>query len=125
MCQDNDSATDIVELGRIKPRESLPGGIKGCLKFLQGPEKGKLVYLETPYNTLGRNSSNTVILSGTDVSGRHLAIYFSESLEWRIEDLGSTNGTLLNGSKVTEYALRSGDKIFLGGHLLQFSIERG
>ncbi len=121
---DSDATTTaVVALGQIKPVESLPGDIRGCLKIIDGPDKGRVIYLESPYNTIGRNKSNMAVLSGTEVSGNHALIFFSESMEWRIEDLGSTNGTLLNGSKVKEYALRSGDKILISAHLMSFTIE--
>lgn len=121
---DSDATTTaVVDLGKIKPVESLPGDIRGCLQVINGPEKGRVIYLENPYNTIGRSKSNIAILSGTEVSGTHALIFFSESMEWRVEDLGSTNGTLLNGSKVKEYALRSGDKILIGTHLMVFTIE--
>ena len=116
-------ATDVLNVGKLLPVKSLPAGIRGCLKVINGPDKGRTIYLENAYNTIGRNDSNTVLLHGTDVSGRHAVIYFSEGREWRIEDVGSTNGTLLNGSRVKEYALRSGDKILIGSNLMQFTIE--
>jgi len=39
-------------------------------------------------------------------------------------DLGSSNGTLLNGSRVTEYVLRDGDKLMLGETTFVFRIEQ-
>jgi eukaryotic-like serine/threonine-protein kinase len=123
MANEIDSSTEVVDLGRNRPIKALPADLRGCLKMITGPEKGRLLHLEIPYNSIGRNGNNTVVLKGTDVSGRHAGIFFTEGLEWRIEDLGSTNGTLLNGSKVKEYALRSEDKILIGSHLMLFTIE--
>jgi pSer/pThr/pTyr-binding forkhead associated (FHA) protein len=116
-------STDVLNVGKLLPVKALPVGIRGCLKVINGPDKGRIIFLENSYNTIGRNETNTVMLHGTDVSGRHAVIYFSEGREWRIEDVGSTNGTLLNGSRVKEYALRSGDKILIGSNLIQFTIE--
>ena len=116
--------TEILDLRKDLPLETLPLGIRGQLKVVQGPLKGTLIELKAGLNTLGRDSHNTVRLAGRSVSGRHAAIFFTESMEWRIRDLGSTNGTLLNGSKVKEFALRSGDKVFIGDHLLVFSWEK-
>ena len=105
------------------PAGIMPVGAKATLKVLQGPAKGQVFTLEGPYATIGRGPENHVCLRDEFVSTRHAAIYFSHSMEWRIEDLGSRNGTLLNGSKVKEFAIRSGDKILLGDHLLQFTVE--
>jgi pSer/pThr/pTyr-binding forkhead associated (FHA) protein len=116
--------TEIIDLRKDLPLEALPPGIRGQLKVIQGPMKGAVIELKAGLNTLGRDAHNTVRLGGRSVSGRHAAIFFTESMEWRIRDLGSTNGTLLNGSKVKEFALRSGDKVFIGDHLLVFSGDK-
>src|SRR5205807_6698288 len=41
---------------------------------------------------------------------------------YRITDLGSTNGTILNGQLITEATLQDGDKIIIGEHLLRFDM---
>jgi pSer/pThr/pTyr-binding forkhead associated (FHA) protein len=105
------------------PIRFMPVGAKATLKVLQGPIKGQVFTLDGPYSTIGRGPDNQVILKDDFASTRHAAIYFAHSMEWRIEDLGSRNGTLLNGSKVKEFAIRSGDKILIGDHLLQFTVD--
>jgi hypothetical protein len=105
------------------PAMSRPEGIKSYLKVLQGPNKGHDYELTDTFNTIGRGDDNNVIIKDPFISTRHVAIYFSQANEWRITDLGSRNGTLLNGSKVKEFVIRSGDKILLGDYLLQFMLE--
>ena len=83
-----------------------------------------MIELKAGLNTIGRDERNSIRLRGKSVSSRHAVIYFTKGMEWRIRDQGSTNGTLLNGSKVKEFALRSGDKIFIGDQLFLFSWER-
>jgi hypothetical protein len=104
--------------------ETLPPGVRAQLTFLEGPGKGDVVNLEKGHNTLGRQKDCDVIINCPLASGKHAAIFFLDSLEWRIEDLGSKNGTLLNGSRVKGFALRSGDKILVGDALMLFSVER-
>jgi len=102
----------------------LPTGLRCRLDFVEGPDANKTVFLNQSYNIIGRHATADVTIATSTASSRHAAIYFSLAREWRIEDLDSTNGTLLNGSAVKEFALRDGDKIFIGDDLIVFSIER-
>ncbi len=110
---------------RDMPAPRLPPGVRGKLEFKSGTEDGRVVYLETPFATLGRHPDNTIVLDDNAASGKHALICFVQSMEWRIVDEGSTNGTLLNGSPVKEYALRDGDKILVGDTMMVFHVERG
>ncbi len=66
--------------------------------------------------TVGRGRSNTITIKNPFLSDRHMRI-FKEDESFFIEDLESTNGTLLNGEKLTDDALElcDGDKIEIGG----------
>lgn len=116
--REEDTATNIQGIQPHETLDFLPATPK--LLVLQGPGKGQVFYLEERRNTIGRSSENTVCLTGGVVSLRHAAICFSKAREWRIEDMGSKNGTLLNGTRVKEFAIRNGDKVLIGDHLLQF-----
>jgi hypothetical protein len=116
--------TDVRVMLPSEPVDTLPLDIRGSLCVIEGAQKGKKYSLELPYNSLGRSLDSTIVINDSFVSSQHAIIYFTKSMEWRIRDLGSTNGTLLNGSRVKEFALRSGDKILLGDHLLSFTVER-
>jgi Nif-specific regulatory protein len=64
--------------------------------------------------TLGRVSSNDVEVQDARCSRRHCAIYDHEG-EWFVRDLGSRNGTRVNGEKITGAVhLTSGDTIRIG-----------
>ena len=71
--------------------------------------------------TIGRDASNGIILGDVSVSGRHAAIQ-ETGRGWRIADLGSTNGTLVNGRSLDGRAmlLRGGERISCGAVVLQF-----
>jgi len=68
---------------------------------------------------IGRESRNTVVIDDSRVSARPAEITASAS-GFFIRDLGSSNGTMVNGRKVTESPLYAGDVIQLGSTKLTF-----
>lgn len=77
------------------------------------------VELDKQQLVIGRDEKNGVHLSDPSVSRRH-ALLSSALDEYFIEDLGSTNGTLLNDRPVTKHILKSGDLLRLGEYVLSF-----
>ncbi|WP_373078774.1 FHA domain-containing protein [Zhongshania sp.] len=69
--------------------------------------------------TIGRAADNDICIENLAVSGRHAAIETFQNDSFLV-DLGSTNGTLVNGNLVTRHALRSGDHITIGKHSLTY-----
>ncbi len=63
--------------------------------------------------TLGRNPDNDVVIPETTVSGNHAAIV-NEGGNWFVVDNNSTNGTFVNGIKVSKHKLNNNDLIKLG-----------
>ncbi|HEY3056665.1 MAG TPA: SpoIIE family protein phosphatase [Thermoanaerobaculia bacterium] len=64
--------------------------------------------------TLGRASDCTIPIRDRFLSRRHAEIVYASG-RWQVRDCGSVNGTMLNGTKLTEPAvLRPGDRILLG-----------
>ena len=69
---------------------------------------------------LGRGEENDVVLSDLGVSRQHTRIFEKEGRYWA-EDLGSANGTLINGERVSAArALKTGDALAIGAALLNF-----
>lgn len=69
--------------------------------------------------TIGRVQGNDVVLPKSNISKRHARIE-QKGAQWRVEDAGSTNGTFVNGRRLTEaHTLKPGDKVFVG----DFQIE--
>ena len=72
--------------------------------------------------TIGRDSSQKIVLADTDVSRRHARVAFIND-DLVIEDLGSTNGTFLDGQRLAApAALKEGHVVRVGSHLL--TLER-
>jgi two-component system, cell cycle response regulator len=92
------------------------------LTCMSGQQVGRRIMLADDHITLGRSPDATIMLQDTCVSRLHLAIQYDASCrEYRIQDLESSNGTLLNETRVAEAMLRDGDKIIIGHTMLRFS----
>jgi hypothetical protein len=63
--------------------------------------------------TLGRAPDNDIVLPRPDVSRHHARFDYRDDV-WRVVDLGSTNGTTLNGRRLTEAAVADGDALAFG-----------
>lgn len=78
--------------------------------------------LEMEKTTLGRKSDNTIQVNDAVASSHHAHIilkpneYMEEQVDAKIEDLGSTNGTQVNGHLIQSIELRNGDDIQIGSH---------
>ncbi|RMF04127.1 MAG: FHA domain-containing protein [Chloroflexi bacterium] len=83
---------------------------------------GDLLPLQ-PVTKLGRDPQNTVVLHDAAASAEHACVRRHNG-RWRLEDLGSRNGTLLNDLPLTKPAtLAGGDVIGIGGLRFQFQTE--
>ena len=101
----------------------VPDNVNATLRVIQGPAAGQVSRLTKSITGIGRDDQNDVVLPDNRVSNFHMALFHCAG-EFRVRDLGSTNGTFLNGSAVTEYALRHGDYIQVGGCVLRFEMEQ-
>ncbi len=89
-----------------------------CLEVVGGSDAGSRYPMKGSSALLGREISATVVLADMRISRRHAVVERSGS-DFLLEDLGSRNGTTLNGKAVTaRVALKHGDKISLGGAVL-------
>ena len=93
------------------------------LIVIRGVDEGKQFELNAPVVTIGRHSANAVPLHDTQVSRRHLELR-GNATGYELVDLGSGNGTLLNGQPVRLAPLRSGDTISIGQTVLMFTAGR-
>jgi pSer/pThr/pTyr-binding forkhead associated (FHA) protein len=101
---------------RPPPRPEAP-----CLVGLEGPESGRRFQVAEETFSLGRGVDNQLRLAGRFVSRRHALIIFQNG-QYVLRDRDSTNGTYVNGQRVGEYVLRSGDRIQIGPSVLEFQL---
>jgi hypothetical protein len=78
--------------------------------------------LDQEIMTIGRKTDNDIHIDNLAVSGNHARILtiLDDSF---IEDLGSTNGTFINGKKISKHALQNGETIAIGKHELKYVNE--
>lgn len=67
---------------------------------------------------IGRGAEAEISIEGFEISRRHARISTDRKGRWVIEDLGSRNGTLVNGMSITKRALEFGDRVQLGDSAL-------
>ncbi len=79
--------------------------------------------LETETLSIGRKHNNDIQLNDLTVSGRHALVSQPQTDQFFAEDLGSTNGTLVNGNHIKKVALRHGDIIQMGHHQFTYLDE--
>jgi CRP-like cAMP-binding protein len=92
--------------------------IKSYLFIEKGPLK-KMVYPLEARETIGRGEENYICLSHPTVSKQH-AIYYLEDCQSILEDLGSSNGTFVNGNRIKKSRLSDGDTLQIGSVTLRF-----
>ncbi|GAB3045674.1 FHA domain-containing protein FhaB/FipA [Sediminivirga luteola] len=91
------------------------------LRVVQGSLAGTTVPLSGTPITIGRSHSSTLVLSDDFASGRHARIVPGEG-GWWIEDAGSTNGTLVDGERITApVRLRVGTRITIGHTVMELA----
>ena len=98
------------------------GSFAAMLTFESGPFSGRIVALPSQMVTVGRAPDNDVVVGDPATSGHHGRLEVRSGFFW-ISDLGSTNGTLVNGEPVIEKQLNHGDQIAIGQNVIRFTLE--
>src|SRR6267142_4583305 len=110
-----------------KAVKSTQGERRPALISLRGELMAVPIPLERDEVIIGRALDADVRLNDTRASRLHARITTERGGEtddtcYRIIDLGSTNGTTVNGELITETVLNDGDKIVIGDHLFRFEM---
>lgn len=92
---------------------SLSSAVLHRLIVTKGTDEGKQFRLDGGPLLIGRDPAAKVRLSDTEVSRRHAELTLSPE-GYRLRDLGSVNGTLVNGRAIQDVLLISGDRMLLG-----------
>lgn len=103
--------------------EGLSSELVGSLLVVQGAEVdlGRHLMCDRPI-TIGRDERADLTLSDGSISRAHCQVKRLETGRYVLIDLGSTNGTLINGTRIDgQVPLNPGDKIFLGSSVIRFA----
>jgi pSer/pThr/pTyr-binding forkhead associated (FHA) protein len=83
--------------------------------------EGLEVQLEASKNVIGRGRSADIVLAEPTISREHALIGWNPD-GWYVEDLGSTNGSHVNGSRLTRHLLKRGDEIVIGKLIVEVTL---
>lgn len=108
---------EAVESGIAGREPALPAGHRFALKVIEGDRPGAEYPIRKPVTVIGRKKAD-IILDDPEVSRRHaeVAIYGERAV---IRDLGSTNGTFVNGVAVRLSDIGPGDRVQVGNTVLE------
>jgi len=116
----------VADAPRLKPRTQPPPPADAMSRIATVTVRGVEhdVVLDGERVCVGRLASCGIKLADANVSREHAA-FVREGAGWAIEDLDSTNGTYLNGERVTYARLRDGDVISVGASELVYHEPKG
>ncbi len=99
-----------------RPKVSTPQ--KLALRFISGKYQGAEFPLEdAPEIVVGRSSDLDMVLVEDMVSRKHARLECTDEIA--IEDLGSTNGTFVNGERIKRTKLKEGDRVLIGTSIIK------
>jgi predicted component of type VI protein secretion system len=82
-----------------------------------GPNPGKVYLLDKPEMVVGRDLTADIVISDSEVSRKHAHFTLTQG-GYVLEDLGSTNGTIVNGDRLAgPHLMRPGEELTLGEHV--------
>ena len=93
-----------------------------CLVIKEGPDKSRSFRLTGRRAIIGRDQSCDIVLSDSSISRRHAVLEQRRKL-YVIRDLNSTNGTFVNGIRITERVLQPEDEIQLGTTICSIRVD--
>jgi pSer/pThr/pTyr-binding forkhead associated (FHA) protein len=83
---------------------------------------GKSFVIDRPHAVVGRSNRCDYVIADPNVSRRHFELRL-EGADWYLTDLGSTNGVIVNGKRVSSSRLSPGDEIVVGTSNLRFAVD--
>jgi hypothetical protein len=124
-----EDTTAAIEVGALDPQHDVghlpdvePG--TGMLVVVRGPNAGARFLLDRDTTTVGRHPDSEIFLDDVTVSRRH-AEFLRTDTGATVRDLGSLNGSYVNGERVEERALGTGDEVQIGRFKLLYVGDGG
>lgn len=122
--EDVDRTTAAIDVGAMDPTTTLEGVPSlepgtGMLVVVRGPNAGARFLLDRDKTTVGRHPDCEIFLHDVTVSRRHSEIHRHDRT-FELRDLGSLNGTYVNGERTDQRELESGDELQIGRFKLLF-----
>jgi len=108
-----------LNVGNVTP---VPDDLNATLRVVSGPDTGTIVPVKDSITLIGRDDNCHLTLDDPRVSTRHAMVYFAGG-EFRVRDLDSTNGSLLNGSALSEFAYSDGDDLRVGKSVVRLVVD--
>jgi pSer/pThr/pTyr-binding forkhead associated (FHA) protein len=106
---------------KTQPPAGIAAGPQAELTIESGPDAGHTHRAGDHALRLGRSPDNDVILRDPATSGHHARLERRGEAFWLV-DLGSTNGTFVNGEAIQERQLSNGDRVTLGQNSVHFGV---
>ena len=117
----NKRPAHVAELPLLPSQPSSARSAALAYLVLQDASSTRLAVTKTA-SRIGRRADNDIVFSNDSVSGHHAELHMGRDGAFTITDLGSGNGVLVNGARVTQSPLRDGDNIELGEVRFRFTV---
>jgi pSer/pThr/pTyr-binding forkhead associated (FHA) protein len=108
-----------VKRGESEPAGPVPAG--GSVRVLRGFYEGLEMSVDRDWVVIGRGRGADLVIAEPTMSRAHAAIGF-DGERFFVQDLGSTNGTRVNGSREQKAVLKNGDEVQLGKLALEVNL---
>jgi len=107
--------------GTAAPGPQMPAGKRLSLAVINGPDAGSVFRIEKPRVTIGRTGAD-IALNDSEISRAHAAVEIRDTT-YLVEDLKSTNGTLIDGAKINGLTeLQNHSEFQVGGSTLMLIV---
>ena len=117
------SSLAAVPADRGRPESHKRSNTPTRFAITNGPQQGIAVAVQPTIN-LGRSADSTLVLEDEFSSARHAQLVQIDDATWMVSDLQSTNGTFVNGKRVTEEPIAAtvGDVVRIGRTLMRLEV---
>ncbi len=112
---------DVLAAGQKGPEEAGPVPSGASIRVLRGFYEDLEVPVDQDWMVIGRGRSADMVIAEATISRAHAAIGYDKD-GFFMQDLGSTNGTRVNGKREARIALSDGDELRLGKLRLRITV---